>query len=169
MARAAIDAAHFDNSSANNNNPSTNNSFYWTLSDDVSYTKGRHLLKVGILAEHLLTDKIASANIRGTYTFQSVQRFLAGSPVLAADDGVVAVAAQGATGYGNYVVVAHSNGLTTLYGHLAAELVKPGDPVVQGQPIGLEGSTGMSTGAHLHFEVRVNGQPMDPRPFLPAA
>ncbi len=61
-------------------NPSTNNSFYWTLSDDVSYTKGRHLIKVGVLAEHLRTDKVASANIRGSYVFPSLQRFLAGSP-----------------------------------------------------------------------------------------
>ena len=61
-------------------NPSTNNSFYWTLSDDVSYTRGRHLLKVGALVEHLRTDKLAAANIRGNYVFPSVQRFLAGSP-----------------------------------------------------------------------------------------
>jgi len=72
-----------------------------------------------------------------------------------------------AVGYGNYVVLAHRNGVATLYGHLAASLVKPGDSVVQGQPIGLEGSTGNSTGPHLHFEMRVSGQPVDPRPFLP--
>jgi murein DD-endopeptidase MepM/ murein hydrolase activator NlpD len=90
-----------------------------------------------------------------------------GSAVLAADDGVVAVVAGGTAGYGNYVVVAHSGGLTTLYGHLLAAAVSPGQQVAQGQPIGLEGSTGNSTGPHLHFEVRVVGQPLDPTPFLP--
>jgi len=89
------------------------------------------------------------------------------TPVLAADDGVAAVVVASAVGYGNYVVLAHRNGVATLYGHLAASLVKPGDSVVQGQPIGLEGSTGNSTGPHLHFEMRVSGQPVDPRPFLP--
>ncbi len=91
----------------------------------------------------------------------------AGSPVLAADDGVVAVSAGGSTGYGNYVVIAHASGMTTLYGHLAQSLVQVGQQVTQGQPIGLEGSTGNSTGPHCHFEVRVNGQPVDPVPFLP--
>jgi murein DD-endopeptidase MepM/ murein hydrolase activator NlpD len=91
-----------------------------------------------------------------------------GTPVLAADDGVVATAATGTTGYGNYVVIAHADGLSTLYGHLAAALVKPGQQVVQGQPIGLEGSTGNSTGPHTHFELRVSGLPVDPTPFLPA-
>jgi murein DD-endopeptidase MepM/ murein hydrolase activator NlpD len=91
----------------------------------------------------------------------------AGSQVLAADDGVVAVSASGDTGYGNYVVVAHASGMTTLYGHLAQSLVHVGQQVKQGQPIGLEGSTGNSTGPHCHFEVRVNGQPVDPTPFLP--
>jgi murein DD-endopeptidase MepM/ murein hydrolase activator NlpD len=91
-----------------------------------------------------------------------------GTPVLAADDGVVAAAATGTTGYGNYVVLAHGDGMATLYGHLAAALVRSGQKVVQGQPIGLEGSTGNSTGPHVHFELRLNGQPVDPRPFLPA-
>jgi len=92
----------------------------------------------------------------------------AGSPVLAADDGVVAVSNSGNTGYGNYVVIAHASGMATLYGHLAQSLVHVGQRVTQGQPIGLEGSTGNSTGPHLHFEARVNGQPVDPTPFLPS-
>jgi murein DD-endopeptidase MepM/ murein hydrolase activator NlpD len=91
----------------------------------------------------------------------------AGSTVLAADDGVVAAAATGTTGYGNYVVIAHASGITTLYGHLAVLMVQTGQQVSQGQPIGLEGSTGMSTGPHCHFEMRVNAQPVDPTPFLP--
>lgn len=61
------------------NNPSTNNSYYWTFSNDLSYAKGRHLLKVGMLAEHLRTDKLTATNIRGAYVFADLQRFLAGT------------------------------------------------------------------------------------------
>jgi murein DD-endopeptidase MepM/ murein hydrolase activator NlpD len=90
-----------------------------------------------------------------------------GSPVYAADDGVVALVGSSSQGYGNYVVIAHSGGLNTLYGHLSTALVKVGQPVTQGQPVGLEGSTGNSTGAHLHFELRINQAPVDPTPYLP--
>jgi len=95
-----------------------------------------------------------------------------GSPVQAADDGV-AILAGGSfvngvlVGYGNYVVIAHVGGLTTLYGHLQRVNVKVGDVIVQGQVIGFEGSTGNSTGAHLHFELRQGNNPIDPAPFLP--
>jgi murein DD-endopeptidase MepM/ murein hydrolase activator NlpD len=90
-----------------------------------------------------------------------------GSPVYAADDGVVALVGSSSSGYGNYVVIAHSGGLDTLYGHLSTALVKVGQTVTQGQPIGMEGSTGNSTGAHLHFELRINQKPVDPAPYLP--
>jgi murein DD-endopeptidase MepM/ murein hydrolase activator NlpD len=90
-----------------------------------------------------------------------------GTPVLAADDGVVALVGSSSSGYGNYVVIAHSGGLDTLYGHLATTLVRVGQPVSQGQPVGLEGSTGNSTGAHVHFELRINQKPVDPTPYLP--
>jgi murein DD-endopeptidase MepM/ murein hydrolase activator NlpD len=90
-----------------------------------------------------------------------------GSPVFAADDGVVALVGSSSSGYGNYVVIAHSGGLATLYGHLSAALVAVGQAVTQGTPVGLEGSTGNSTGAHLHFELRINQVPIDPTPYLP--
>ena len=90
-----------------------------------------------------------------------------GSPVYAADDGIVALVGSSTSGYGNYVVIAHSGGLDTLYGHLSAALVKAGQQVVQGQPIGLEGSTGNSTGPHVHFELRINQVPINPSPYLP--
>jgi murein DD-endopeptidase MepM/ murein hydrolase activator NlpD len=90
-----------------------------------------------------------------------------GSPIYAADDGVVALVGKSSSGYGNYVVIAHSGGLDTLYGHLSTALVKVGQSVNQGQTIGLEGSTGNSTGAHLHFELRIKQQPVDPTPYLP--
>ncbi len=90
-----------------------------------------------------------------------------GSPIYAADDGVVALVGSSSSGYGNYVVIAHSGGLDTLYGHLSTALVKVGQSVTQGQPVGLEGSTGNSTGAHLHFELRINQRPVDPMLYLP--
>ncbi len=90
-----------------------------------------------------------------------------GSPVYAADDGVVALVGSSSAGYGNYVVIAHTGGLDTLYGHLSTALVTVGQPVTQGQPVGLEGSSGNSTGAHLHFELRINQRPVDPAPYLP--
>jgi len=90
-----------------------------------------------------------------------------GSPVYAADDGIVALVGKSSSGYGNYVVIAHSGGLDTLYGHLSTALVKVGQSITQGQPVGLEGSTGNSTGAHLHFELRINQKPVDPTPYLP--
>jgi murein DD-endopeptidase MepM/ murein hydrolase activator NlpD len=90
-----------------------------------------------------------------------------GSPIYAADDGVVALVGGSNSGYGNYVVIAHSGGWDTLYGHLSTSLVKVGQVVTQGQVIGLEGSTGNSTGAHVHFELRINQKPVDPRPYLP--
>jgi murein DD-endopeptidase MepM/ murein hydrolase activator NlpD len=90
-----------------------------------------------------------------------------GAPVLAADDGIVVLVGSGPYGYGNYVVLQHAGGLTTLYGHLHKALVKVGDQVSQGQPIGLEGSTGNSTGPHVHFELRIDNKPVDPTPYLP--
>ena len=90
-----------------------------------------------------------------------------GTPIVAAADGVVAAADVSTVGYGNHVIIAHAGGLLTLYGHLETMLVKVGDVVKTGQVIGLLGSTGNSTGPHCHFEVRINGQPVDPRPFLP--
>ena len=90
-----------------------------------------------------------------------------GSPVYAADDGVVALVGSSSSGYGRYVVIAHSGGLDTLYGHLSTTLVKVGQRVSQGQTVGLEGSTGNSTGPHLHFELRIKQQPIDPSPYLP--
>ena len=90
-----------------------------------------------------------------------------GSPVYAADDGIVALVGNTSSGYGNYVVIAHAGGLDTLYGHLSTALVTVGQAVTQGAVVGLEGSTGNSTGPHLHFELRINQKPINPAPYLP--
>lgn len=84
-----------------------------------------------------------------------------GTPVKATADGTV-VRAGVAGGYGNMVEVQHSDGTTSRYAHLHAFRTSVGQPVKQGQVIGLVGSTGMSTGPHLHFEIRRNGSPVDP-------
>ena len=95
-----------------------------------------------------------------------------GTPLHAAADGVVLLAAASVdsagrlTGYGNYVIIGHAAGFLTLYGHMSAVAVRAGDRVRQGQLIGLEGSTGNSTGPHVHFEIRRDGALLDPAPFL---
>ena len=88
-----------------------------------------------------------------------------GTPVRAAADGEAVIAGVRG-GYGNTVVVSHGGNLATLSGHLSQILVKPGQAVTAGQVVGLVGSTGMSTGPHLHFEVRLRGTPVDPLRYL---
>ncbi len=88
-----------------------------------------------------------------------------GSPIVAADGGVVSFAGwQG--GYGNFVAINHGNGLVTRYGHCSKLLVSSGQRVSQGQTIALRGSTGHSTGPHLHFEVLQNGSFRNPLSYL---
>jgi murein DD-endopeptidase MepM/ murein hydrolase activator NlpD len=92
-----------------------------------------------------------------------------GAPVWAADAGVVTMAQGGWNGgYGNVVMIDHGNGWLTVYGHLSQINVVPCQGVAAGTPIGLAGSTGNSTGAHLHFEVRLNGGFVNPWSVLPA-
>jgi len=91
-----------------------------------------------------------------------------GTPVQVAATGRVTIAGW-QRGYGNVVYVDHGAGLSTRYGHLSEIDVNIGQTVTRGQRIGLVGSTGRSTGPHLHYEVRINNQPVDPRPYLPGA
>lgn len=88
-----------------------------------------------------------------------------GAPVVAADDGVVVFAGV-MSGYGNAIVVDHGGGLATTYNHLSAFSVGSGEQVGRRSPIGAVGCSGYCTGPHLHFEVRVNGSPVDPMPYL---
>jgi len=84
-----------------------------------------------------------------------------GDTVVAAMDGEVRLAGYDPGGYGYFCVIAHPNGLETVYGHFSRLLVAPEQLVKAGDPIGLGGSTGRSTGPHLHFEVRFMGEPLD--------
>lgn len=88
-----------------------------------------------------------------------------GDAVVAAFDGKVRIAAKKG-GYGNVVVIMHPNGLETVYAHLSKLKVKPGQVVLSGQVIGLGGSTGHSTGSHLHFEVRYKSVALNPSTFI---
>ena len=96
-----------------------------------------------------------------------------GAPIVAAADGVVIQVRNtwqgqntGGSGYGNYIIISHGDGISTLYAHLKKTLVSVGDSVDAGDKIGLCGSTGTSTGAHLHFEVMVNGKTVNPIPYI---
>ena len=112
----------------------------------------------------------------GGYVTQYFQRYhpaldiarSIGTPVKAADTGYVVVAGWSNEGYGNYIVIDHGNGYQTLYAHLSKIFVRVGDTVGKGAVIGNMGSSGRSTGPHLHFEIRRNGVQVNPlKGFLP--
>jgi murein DD-endopeptidase MepM/ murein hydrolase activator NlpD len=89
-----------------------------------------------------------------------------GTPIYATADGTVLRAGWNNGGYGNLVEIDHGRGITTRYGHMSAVLVHAGDHVTRGQQIGRMGSTGRSTGNHLHYEVRLDGRAVNPIPFM---
>ena len=81
-------------------------------------------------------------------------------------DGTILRAGWNSGGYGNLVEIDHGRGITTRYGHMSAILVGEGQHVTRGQQIGRMGSTGRSTGNHLHYEVRIDGKAINPIPFM---
>jgi murein DD-endopeptidase MepM/ murein hydrolase activator NlpD len=89
-----------------------------------------------------------------------------GTPIYATADGTVLRAGWNSGGYGNLVEIDHGRGITTRYGHMSAILVNEGEHVMRGQQIGRMGSTGRSTGNHLHYEVRIDGRAVNPIPFM---
>jgi murein DD-endopeptidase MepM/ murein hydrolase activator NlpD len=89
-----------------------------------------------------------------------------GDSVVAAFDGMVRIAKYNNGGYGNVVIIRHSNGLETVYGHLSKLLVEPGAEILAGETIGLGGNTGHSFGSHLHFECRYLGKALNPEDIV---
>lgn len=106
--------------------------------------------------------------VNGNYSFHTGIDIGAGygAPIYAANSGTVTTAAW-STAYGNYVTINHGNGFSTLYGHMTNYIVSAGQYVTQGQVIGYVGSTGWSTGPHLHFTVYYNGETVNPIKYLP--
>jgi murein DD-endopeptidase MepM/ murein hydrolase activator NlpD len=89
-----------------------------------------------------------------------------GTPIYATADGTISRSGWNSGGYGNLVEIDHGRGIVTRYGHLSKLLVNEGDRVTRGQVIGRMGSTGRSTGSHLHYEVRIDDRPVNPIPFM---
>ena len=89
-----------------------------------------------------------------------------GTPIYATADGIVGRSEWNSGGYGNLVEINHGEGIQTRYGHMSRRLVEAGTRVRRGQLIGLMGSTGRSTGSHLHYEVRIDGRAVNPIPFM---
>ena len=112
-----------------------------------------------------------SRNITSRYGYRSAFRrnhygldikVYTGDTIYAAFEGKIRIVAYDRAGYGYYIVMRHPNGLETVYGHLSKQLVAENEMVASGAPIGLGGSTGRSTGSHLHFETRLLGEPINP-------
>jgi murein DD-endopeptidase MepM/ murein hydrolase activator NlpD len=89
----------------------------------------------------------------------------AGTPVLSTADGTILEIGRDPV-YGIFVIIDHSGGYESVYAHLQRTLVKKGQQVSSGDPVGLVGNTGGTTGAHLHFEIHYNGKPRDPLQFI---
>lgn len=120
-------------------------------------------------ASHTITSNYGGRAypLNGSYNFHLGTDIGAsyGTPVISYQSGTVLIASYHWS-YGNYVVVDHGNGMSTLYAHMSALTVSAGQTVSEGQQVGQVGSTGSSTGPHLHFEVRINGANVDPAPYL---
>jgi murein DD-endopeptidase MepM/ murein hydrolase activator NlpD len=94
-------------------------------------------------------------------------RAASGTPVRASAPGQVVYAGKRIGGYGNMVVLKHEGGLFTVYAHLSKPLVREGQKIKEGQRVALSGSTGRSSGPHLHYEIRRGAKPIDPQEVLP--
>ncbi len=139
------------------NYPSTapTGSFMWPVKDRFVITSGFGTNREGLDEAGTYHKAIDIAAARGTMLY-------------AADGGVVTFASYSGT-YGLIVKIAHENGVETRYAHMDRIDVKVGDRVYKGQPLGTMGITGRVTGPHVHFEVRINGTPVNPRNYLPSA
>lgn len=109
-----------------------------------------------------ITDTYGYRPRRGRSHFGIDIKVRTGDTIRAAFDGKVRISRYERRGYGHYLVIRHPNGLETVYGHLSKKLVAENDIVHAGDPIGLGGNTGRSTGSHLHFETRILGNAINP-------
>lgn len=109
-----------------------------------------------------ITDVYGYRPRRGRSHFGIDIKVRTGDTIRAAFDGKVRISRYERRGYGHYLVIRHPNGLETVYGHLSKKLVAENDIVHAGDPIGLGGNTGRSTGSHLHFETRILGNAINP-------
>lgn len=139
---------------SNSNNPYVGGKFGWPVPGYYTITSGFGP-RWGTI--HRGID-IAGRNSAG----QSIYN----KPIVAANSGTVITAVWGHWSYGNYVVIDHGGGYTTLYAHQNSLAVSAGQKVSRGQTIGYVGTTGDSTGYHCHFEVRINGVATNPMPYL---
>jgi murein DD-endopeptidase MepM/ murein hydrolase activator NlpD len=92
-----------------------------------------------------------------------------GQKIKATADGIVTTSSYEGNGFGNFVILRHGNGYETVFGHMSKRLVKEGERIQRGQVVGLMGNTGRSTGPHLHYEVRYNRKPINPKKYLSVA
>jgi murein DD-endopeptidase MepM/ murein hydrolase activator NlpD len=90
-----------------------------------------------------------------------------GTPIFAAADGTVTYAQESSSGFGRLLKLDHGGGIETWYAHISAFVAHEGDRVTSGSKIAEVGQTGHATAPHLHYEVHENGEPVDPRPYLP--
>jgi murein DD-endopeptidase MepM/ murein hydrolase activator NlpD len=119
----------------------------------------------GVITTYFNNGKSSEAYIKGKHAGIDIANNLE-TPINSVADGVV-IHASYAPYYGNLVIIDHDFGKRTVYGHLMRIDVEVGDNVIKGQPIGLMGNTGRSTGSHLHYEVRENNVPVNPFLYLP--
>ena len=118
-----------------------------------------------------ITSKFGYRSVFGSYSYHDGLDIAApyGTTIKASDGGTVVFAGTGTGGYwsfGNYVMIDHGNGVRTIYAHCSSVLVSAGEHVYQGQAIAKVGSTGRSSGNHCHFEMQINGTPVNPRSYL---
>ncbi len=151
-ARKAAEAAQNKYNPPASSRPASSGSYYWPCQSSAYITSkfGYRVHPIfGSTKYHYGVDVAANS----------------GSTLSAIASGTVSIA-EYSSSYGNYVVIYHSDGTTSLYAHMSSMAVSAGDSVSQGQTIGYVGSTGNSTGPHLHFEIRVNGSCVDPLPYF---
>ncbi len=134
----------------------------------------RPLSAESIFVYPLLGERVSSVYGLRKHPVRQVQRHHSGIDLAAPKGAQIRAIASGKIvfadpykGYGNLVVIEHSNGITSHYGHCRTIHVEPGQTIQAGEIIATVGETGLATGPHLHFEIRINGEPKDPEKYIP--